>query len=526
MLPGQNAQSNDNNQRGNAGTCHNMCVAMSEDVIGLELGSGSLKVALVRDGMPITVASHALPQGVFSRGTLMQPQQLTRATKALIAKAHLPTKAVRISVPDPRLQVRSFALPDPGSREETISALRLNASGRFDSLDLSRAVMDYRTITADARHIETSILATTPATLAPVAGAIRKAGLKLVGIETPTTALARTLDLPEGRPTMVVLIDGDITHVALVENTAISYAHTFPVGTWDFWEPLIKAGYAVREAADLSRRVGVGGDPDRSLTTNLVSDVQNHLLTVFDSFVAQLDDTIDIVRSLGRAPSERLVVMGDGARIRGLAESIAQYLPGAGELTSARLSDGLARAPEPERYAVSLGLSGQEGPNLADFAKKRRTESRTRIVRDIDSAGSATGARARTKKRSMPKPYLAALGIVAVTLAGMSYLSGPLNTTAQGKEQRVADLEIGRSGAAGSSDVALSGALAKHLTLTPIVSKVMGAKHVRTVAIAPTHITVTVVGQATEALVEFAGLELSAEVIDNNRLRIPLETTP
>lgn len=499
---------------------------MSDDVVGLELGSGSLKVALVRDGMPITVASQALPQGVFSRGTLMKPQALTHATKALCQKAHLPTKAVRISVPDPRIQVRSTVLPDLGDRDELLAALRLNASAQFDAMDLTDAALDYQPIRTDEKRVEVSMTATPKAVLAPVVGAIGKAGLKVIGIETPTTALARVLALPAGPPTLVVLIDGDITHVALVESRAISYAHTFALGTWDFWEPLIGAGFAVREAAQLSSLVGVGGEPDRSLSPALVSDVHNHLLVVFDRFVSQLDDAIDLVRALGRAPAENLVVMGDGARIRGLADSIAQYLPSAGQLLPAGLSGGMARSPEPERYAVCLGLSAGQGPNLIDFKSKARAKGRAATVREIDSSAGTAGARARTKQRSLPKPYLVGILVAALGLAGMSYMSGPLNQSAQEKEQEIADIEVARTGAGGAGDMALKAALTEQRTLSPLISQLMSLEQVAGISIGPKVITMNVRGSAEEAMIDLAAVGIRANATGASQLSIPVGGTP
>src|SRR5699024_9699844 len=115
------------------------CVVSAEEnnareVIGLDIGSGSIKIGLVRDGVPFTIARRSLGRGVFERGQLKNAAALTSAIRAMWQRSQLAAKDVRLSIGDPSMVVRRIGLPDPGDRDAMRSLIRLNAGGHFDGL--------------------------------------------------------------------------------------------------------------------------------------------------------------------------------------------------------------------------------------------------------------------------------------------------------------------------------------------------------------------------------------------------------
>lgn len=491
----------------------------AEDILGLDLGSGSLKVALVRDGLPITTDSQSLPPTVFERGHLKNPDQLTAAVKALWKRTRLPIKKVRISLPDPQIQVRSISIPDLGDDAEIRDALALNYSGQFDGLQLTECGYDFRITSREQRRLELSVLATPKSTLQPIVAALKKAGLEVVSIESPGSALARAIETPaDGAPVLVVLVDGDVTHLVLSENGTAVFARSFPFGASDFRAPLIDAGRTPQEADTLSREIGLESSRRYADQENI--DVQNSLLGVFDRFVGQLDDAIDVVRALGRRPAEHLVVMGDGARIRGLPAAIASYLPSAGALMELRLSESFSAVSEPARYATALALSAGNGPNLLLVPKKPSRSRSAAAVREIDEAAGVSKRRI-SGTRSIPKPYLITMAICTLAFAAMSLLGGPIGSSAEEKLARANELELAQAGGAPvAADSKLDGALAERRGVPVALKAALAAEGIQSIELEDRGLLLQVSGDPARAAAAITAAGSRAEVVDARNILI------
>lgn len=506
--------------------------AADKEIVGLEITSGALIAALVRDGLPVTMCRRELAPGIIERGELRRPKDLTALVRALWREERLPTKQVRIAIPNQLALCRMMRLPDPGSRADLLGAIRLNGREVFDAIDLSDSVLGVQELDRDGAQLTVSVTAVEKPELGAFTKALQRAGLQVVSAETAASAQVRALAAPLDplEISLILSIGSDATTVALAERGGVSFLRSVPVGVQSLVGVLVAGGRSPAEAENLLMRIGFQAELPGGIDPALVSEVQNLILDPFDQLVQQIGDTIDFARASRQAPIGRMVVTGEGAAIPDLGPSIAQYTASAPPLLPAQGIDTFDGVPEFGTYAGALALSAGGGADLLDAPKqgRRRTEEDDGAVRE-DTHVSRNGKprpmrqmqrRARGKERSIPRPYLAALVIVSLGVTGMVLGSRQLEDRAQERQLELASLgRTAPSQAARFSDAALRDlAEARRDLATPlraideVLANTIGARLVR-LDFADGALTVDLAGpqsagQAVQDRLAGAGLEV------------------
>lgn len=492
-----------------------------EDVIGLDLGSGVIKVALVRDGVPLVTTSQPLPAGVFDRGHLKSPEVLTAALRQIWKAANLQSKKVRIAIADPTLQVRTFKMPDPGDREELRSLLQLNASSHFDGLPLGSNNFDFEEVWREGKQVEVAVVASPRSLVDSIVEVVKKSGLEPVGLESPATALARVIDPPAvGAPFLAVMVDADITHLILAENGAAVYTRSFPFGSNDFAEALVTGERSITAARDLVRRVGIGSDYDRAVAPDVVSDVQSRLLAVFDRFIKDLDDTINLVRALGRQPVDHLIVLGEEAQILGLSQALTEYLPSAGTLAPVELVEEITSSRSASRFAVALALSHRGGPNLLVVDRALSKKARSELVREIEE-----GSRVKKKRgSSIPKPYLIMICVCSAAFLAASFLGKPVQEKAERLDSQAGQLELEIAGGVPEGrDSGLDLALDGRRNAADALAAAAALPRARQVTLDAQGLLVAVpTGSAPAAVAALSAKGVTGQILPGDQIRINL----
>lgn len=417
----------------------------STEIVGLEITSRSLVVALVRDGLPVTMARRELADGIIDSGRVRRAKDLTQAIRSLWREEGLPSKKVRVGVPNQLALCRVMQLPDPGSRADLLSAIRLTGRTVFDSLDLATCALGVEELDRDGAVLTISVTAVERAEIDHLLRAVSKAGLQVVAAETNASAEVRALLAPMDPldTSILVSVGPDATTLSMVERGGVSFLRAVPIGTEDLVSALAGEGRDRVESRRLLSQVGFLTSPPAGIAAEVVADVQNRILGPFDQLMQQLDDSLDFARASRHGSISRMLVMGDGAQIPGLAGAISEYMPVA-PLLEAGSVNSFDSVPEFTVYAAALSLSAGHGPDLLENPKPPKREASAgapeqradaRVSRrGRPRAQSGLGRRARGKERSIPKPYLTA--IVATTLGVVALIYGGRQVEAMAQERQ------------------------------------------------------------------------------------------
>lgn len=231
---------------------------------GLEIGATQVIAAQasLQDGRVVAerVAARVLPTGLMRDGLVTDPGRLAGELKDLFAE-HRFSKSVRVGLATPRTVLRVIDLP-PLDERDIKAALMMQAQERIP-MPLDRAVMDHQTVglvdTPEGSRLRVIVVATEREGVEPLLEALRRAGLKPVGIDLSIFAVIRALGptrLIQG-PVLYAQL-GDLVNIAIAEAGVCRFTRQAPQGLALVLERLAEnRAIPVDEAQALLQRAGL-----------------------------------------------------------------------------------------------------------------------------------------------------------------------------------------------------------------------------------------------------------------------------
>lgn len=325
-------------------------------VTGLAIEPGEVVAAQVRPGArPVLERAVAgeLPHDLLRDGEVADPERLGGWLKDFFAAHRLPT-AVRAGLCSPRAVMRTIDLPPLQDAGDIAAALRMQAPEHI-AMPLADAVMDHHTLgivqTPDGPRTRVVLAAARREPVTQLLAALRRAGLRPVGIDLPAFALVRALHRPDGPPALYANVSGATT-LAIARGAACELTRVSPVDLTVLAERLAeREGVPVGEARPRIAAFDPAGDDDAALA-------------VLDGGLAELADdvrnTIEFHAGTAEQPVAEVVLTGAAAAIPNIATVLEQRIglpvaPGAAET-----GPGAADGADPRRACIAAGLAVEE----------------------------------------------------------------------------------------------------------------------------------------------------------------------
>ncbi len=300
-------------------------------VVGLDIGSGSLKLVEIQETAKGPVLSHfsQMPQdrGVIVDGNLVAPEALTANIKTLFKDFKGRRKGVVTSLSGDAVIVKKVTMAnmDEAELRETIH----DEAGKylpFDNMD--KVNFDFQILGPNEynpNQMDVLLVAAKTDIVSRYTQAVEAAGLRVVIMDADAFALETmyeaNYDVGEDEVAVMVNIGASITNINVVKGGASIFTRDFLLG-----------GNAVTEA--IAARLGLSfadaekikvGEPLGRETARL-NEVGN-LLDYAESLGMEIERSIDYFRfTFGRENIKRVILAGGGARLPGLADSMAQRL--------------------------------------------------------------------------------------------------------------------------------------------------------------------------------------------------------
>jgi type IV pilus assembly protein PilM len=422
-------------------------------VIGLDLGASGIRAAEIEQashGQParvVRVAEIDLPRGVIDHGTITDPRAVAKALRTLWRRGRFSTRRVIWGIDPASVLTRQMDLPwmEPA---DFASALRYQIDDALP-VDVRTVEVDYHLLQEMGSSPQgfpevnrVLVVATANDGVLATARVLRKAGLHPIAADTHAFGLIRSagLEREELGPELIVDIGAEqltmVIHRAGTPELIRSVSHV--AGAAADLAIAAELDLAPDTAESEKIRVGVHG-PAPVLTPIPESSVfadslPHHGALAIDTaadprtdqiigllgrwaatVIKEITDSIDYFSTLapGNAgnnpPIQRIVIVGRGGRVDGLAERIA---------TQTRLPvDFLEPLDEFDaRFACAIGLGLNDGPrvDLMPASVTRSLRMRAAVTRGAVAAG-----------------------VIAVGMAGLWWMEGNAVATA---EQKVAAL--------------------------------------------------------------------------------------
>jgi type IV pilus assembly protein PilM len=324
-------------------------VKKNNALVGLDLEAGSLAATEVRvNGAPEVVGAGVLPlpSGVINEGEVADPDALADGLKQLFADNKL-SKSVRLGVANQRVVVRMLRFPSIDKPGELESAVRFQAQEHIP-MPLDQAVLDYQVVNqsstgAGESVLDVMVVAARRDMVSAFVAAMRKAGLKPVGMDLSAFAMIRALhgerevEMPavpyEERqagaevemPGTLYCNLGDVTNLAVARGDACLFTRVSQFGIEGIAQRLAeRRGLTLDHARQWLGHVGlsepieaVEGDPETVVATRTA------LQEGASKLVGELRLSLEYYGAQeGNLSVQEVVVCGTGTTIPGLVEAI------------------------------------------------------------------------------------------------------------------------------------------------------------------------------------------------------------
>jgi type IV pilus assembly protein PilM len=341
-----------------------------QSVVGLDIETGSIAATEVSANGSRAVSRTAiapLRPGIVNEGEVLDTEALSQELRALFAQ-HKLGNAVRLGIANQRVVVRTIQLPLIEDEEEIDTAVRFRAQEQIP-MPLEQAVLDHRVVSRGTgpegeRQMEVIAVAARRDMIATLLEALRKAGLRPVGIDLSAFGMIRALDVAPALPadgeegqvqtTTLFCSLGDITNLAVARGGECLFTRVSPFGMESVAARVAeREGMAMEDARDLLLDVGLEepmeafeGDKTAMATREAASKLVDELRLSLDFYSAQE----------GVPPIEHIVLCGPGSSVPGLPERIQVGLGLGIEAMTPSALRGLDRE-DAARLTVSYGLA-------------------------------------------------------------------------------------------------------------------------------------------------------------------------
>jgi type IV pilus assembly protein PilM len=364
----------------------------TKSAVGLDIEAGSIAATEVVVNGATTVTRHGivpLQPGVFREGEAADAEALGEALKELFGK-HKLSRNVRLGIANQRVAVRTLRLPAIEKDEELETAIRFQAQDHIP-MPLEQAVLDWEVVghtvaEGGQRFMDVVVVAARRDMLGTLMEAMRKAGLRPVGIDLSAFGIIRAL-APEngaavaptmtyeerlaaenagaavsenaGVPARLYCNLGDVTNLAVAQGRNCLFTRISSFGVEGIAQKLAERRQLTLEhARQWLVHVGVGqaveaieGDPE------IVGAARDCLEEGAGKLADELRLSLEYYAAQETAVSvEEIVACGPGTTIPGLVDRLQQTL-GLGFAVGKPAPLGNFDDTSAARLTVSFGLA-------------------------------------------------------------------------------------------------------------------------------------------------------------------------
>ncbi|KKQ31864.1 MAG: hypothetical protein US68_C0006G0026 [Candidatus Shapirobacteria bacterium GW2011_GWE1_38_10] len=297
------------------------------DIIGVDLGLGSIKVVALNKGQDkftlAAIGEVKTPNGEWmkSGATKKNVEEVAITLKSLIKDLKLGNRQAVVALPEYEIVSRLVSLP-PLKESEIKDALKFEAE-TFVPYPLDKVSIDYEVIEEDeAGRLTVFAIAARNDLIANYVKIFREAGLELLAIESPAVSMRRVLKqiATASEATMVVDIGQKYSDIIGFKSGNIYFARSMSVGGESLTRAIsVNLGLDEASAEEYKKAYGIK-------EMELEGKIKNAIMPVFNSMAEEIRRAMALYAESNNKTIELLVLSGGGAKMPGLAEELTRLL--------------------------------------------------------------------------------------------------------------------------------------------------------------------------------------------------------
>lgn len=364
-------------------------VGMKQAPIGLDIGKSSI-MGVQLGGRPPAVSllgvyERLIPEGLVFEGEVVDPDGLAAELKAFHKESAFKGKLVRLGVGNQKVIVRTIDVPEM-DEQELRGAIEFQAQD-YIPMPIEEVVLDFQVVGRSTDEDGTVrqqvvLVAAQRDMIQQFLYAVRKAGLKVDGIDVGAFALLRALGpaasfLDQGGGTAEAVgylnVTSSTSTLVVASNDIPKFTRIVSFAYDNFTNVLVEhQGIPWQDALTLTQRIGLEGPLEASaedFTASTIGEVRTALGRVAEQFAEEMRRSLDFYHSQEyAAPLSRMVLAGRGPLLRNLDHYLSEFLNVPVEVgnpllkvgdNKSKLTDEMLAGLAP-RLSVAVGLSLDE----------------------------------------------------------------------------------------------------------------------------------------------------------------------
>lgn len=347
-----------------------MAFGRSNLIVGLDVGSATIKVVAMAPGEPFVIKHIAVgetPAGALKGGVATDAERLGAAIREVLAASGARGGRVVSAIAGEAVVVRELKLP-PMPAATLAQAVQFEA-GRFLPFSVQAAVLDYDVmgeVTEEGqKKLELLMVATRRETADRLLEAMHRAGVEPAIFDVEPFAIMRALGAgsqPDGQAGVFVNIGAETTDIVITEGKNLRLTRNVGFGGNEMTRALASATEMEFAAADAMKRtkgmILLEGEP--APDDAAVESVYNAIFPVVTDLAREVRRSMDYFQTRWRESRlERVVLGGGGARLKNLPEFLSLELG-----VQTVLGDPFAACQVPESV-MPAAQRRELGPSMA-----------------------------------------------------------------------------------------------------------------------------------------------------------------
>jgi len=310
------------------------------NTFGLDLNDSSLKIVkLKKKHIGFGLASYnetRIVHGIIEDGVIKDEEALAKIIKyscATVKGKKIKTKYVVASLPEEKSFLQVIQMPKM-TEEELKLAVPFEAEN-YIPMPIDEVYLDFQVISPIKdyfNHIEVLIVATPKKIVDSYVSCFKKAGLVPIVLEVESEAIARALIKKETNSSLTVLIDfgENNTNFIVFSGNSIRFTSSIPISSQLLTKAISKElKIDLHEAEKLKIEYGI----TKGKVSTKAEKVSQIIKPVVEDLTTQIKKYLNFYRDhssyeylLHDGKTEKVLLCGGGAELKGLAEFISKQL--------------------------------------------------------------------------------------------------------------------------------------------------------------------------------------------------------
>ena len=299
-----------------------------EDAIGLDIGSGSIKMAEVsRRGAKLILNKMAIvdiPEHTVEDGAISNEELLADTLRRMASKNGFASGRVTAALGGRSLFIREVVFPRM-SETEMRQAIRWDLE-KYVPFSPEQLYFDFWIVGSGSTEVDVRVLlVAVPKDLVDsLVRVLVKAGLKPVAIEIEPLAVQRTL--PETEDCMLIDIGAAVSQMTLFQKNSPVFTRNIPIGGNRLTETVMEGMTLGREEAELLKQKSAGL-LNRTEGTDAPGLMPEQMERVVGELVGEVRRTLEYYQVQNRnVKISQVFITGGGAKMEGLPAQLSQLL--------------------------------------------------------------------------------------------------------------------------------------------------------------------------------------------------------